>query len=214
MVIVDNIVKDYGDLRAVDGVSFDVRQGETLGVVGESGCGKSTAGRSLLRLVEPQSGEVHLDGKDIMALGSNDLRAARLDMQMIFQDPFSSFHPTYTIFEQIKDVVNRDFKDEVDIEIFLKSGPARVTSVDGTTEWNVTISPQPSYDLVTYAYSGTGTAPGLGTIVTGDYVSIITTGEFLPENQGGYRVDSATASSFTIRRPTGVATEQSDVATL
>jgi uncharacterized phage protein gp47/JayE len=105
-------------------------------------------------------------------------------------------------------------KDEVDIEIFLKSGPARVTSVDGTTEWNVTISPQPSYDLVTYAYSGTGTAPGLGTIVTGDYVSIITTGEFLPENQGGYRVDSATASSFTIRRPTGVATEQSDVATL
>ena len=89
------------NVHAVEDISFTINKGRTLSLVGESGCGKSTAGRSLLRLVEPQSGEVHLDGKDIMALGSNDLRAARLDMQMIFQDPFASLNPQMNLMSQV-----------------------------------------------------------------------------------------------------------------
>jgi len=93
--------RTVANVHAVEDISFTINKGRTLSLVGESGCGKSTAGRSLLRLVEPQSGEVHLDGKDIMALGSNDLRAARLDMQMIFQDPFSSLNPQMNLMSQV-----------------------------------------------------------------------------------------------------------------
>ena len=80
-------------LKAVDGVSFDVRRGETLGVVGESGCGKSTLGKTLLRLNEPTAGSALLDGIDLFQLGRSQLKAARRRMQMIFQDPFSSLNP-------------------------------------------------------------------------------------------------------------------------
>ena len=80
-------------LKAVDGVSFDVRRGETLGVVGESGCGKSTLGKTLLRLNEPTAGSALLDGIDLFKLGGSQLKAARRKMQMIFQDPFSSLNP-------------------------------------------------------------------------------------------------------------------------
>ena len=93
--------RTVANVNAVEDISFTINKGRTLSLVGESGCGKSTAGRSLLRLVEPQSGEVHLDGKDIMALGSNDLRAARLDMQMIFQDPFASLNPQMNLMSQV-----------------------------------------------------------------------------------------------------------------
>ena len=93
--------RTVANVHAVEDISFTINTGRTLSLVGESGCGKSTAGRSLLRLVEPQSGEVHLDGKDIMALGSNDLRAARLDMQMIFQDPFASLNPQMNLMSQV-----------------------------------------------------------------------------------------------------------------
>ena len=93
--------RTVANVHAVEDISFTISKGRTLSLVGESGCGKSTAGRSLLRLVEPQSGEVHLDGKDIMALGSNDLRAARLDMQMIFQDPFASLNPQMNLMSQV-----------------------------------------------------------------------------------------------------------------
>ena len=93
--------RTVANVHAVEDISFTINKGRTLSLVGESGCGKSTAGRSLLRLVEPQSGEVHLDGKDIMALGSNDLRAARLDMQMIFQDPFASLNPQMNLMSQV-----------------------------------------------------------------------------------------------------------------
>ena len=93
--------RTVANVHAVEDISFTINKGRTLSLVGESGCGKSTAGRSLLRLVEPQSGEVHLDGKYIMALGSNDLRAARLDMQMIFQDPFASLNPQMNLMSQV-----------------------------------------------------------------------------------------------------------------
>jgi len=92
-------------VRAVDDVSFDIRSGETLALVGESGCGKTTVGRSVLRLIEPTSGEIHYDGQDLIALGRRELRALRRRMQIVFQDPYSSLNPRLTVGDIIGEAI-------------------------------------------------------------------------------------------------------------
>ena len=94
-----------GMLHAVDNVNFTIERGKTLGVVGESGCGKSTMGRSLLRLVEPTEGEVLFNGKDVVKASKSEMRLLRRDMQIVFQDPFSSLDPRKTILETIAEPI-------------------------------------------------------------------------------------------------------------
>ena len=95
----------HGMLHAVDDISFDLERGKTLGLVGESGCGKSTTGRSILRLIEPTSGEVFFEGKDVAKLSKTEMRHMRKDMQIIFQDPYSSLDPKKTINQIISEPI-------------------------------------------------------------------------------------------------------------
>jgi oligopeptide transport system ATP-binding protein len=110
---VDHLVKHFpakrgvlfqrtvGTVKAVDDITFDVHAGETLGVVGESGCGKSTMGRLVLRLIEPTAGKVMFDGHDVRGLNRERLRVLRRDMQIIFQDPYASLNPRLSVGEML-----------------------------------------------------------------------------------------------------------------
>ncbi|MBK9123265.1 MAG: dipeptide ABC transporter ATP-binding protein [Chloroflexi bacterium] len=91
------IQRQVGAVRAVDGISFDVKRGETLGLVGESGCGKSTTGRTILQLYRPTSGSVVFEGRELTTMKGEELRALRREMQIIFQDPFASLNPRMTV---------------------------------------------------------------------------------------------------------------------
>ena len=91
-----------GELHAVDDVNMQIMQGQTLGVVGEAGCGKSTLGRTILRLSEPNAGQIFFDGKDILKCGRKDMQNLRTDMQIIFQDPYSSLNPRMTVSQAIE----------------------------------------------------------------------------------------------------------------
>ncbi|WP_445486681.1 ABC transporter ATP-binding protein [Niallia sp. 03133] len=102
--------RTIAEVKAVDNISFEIKKGETLGLVGESGCGKSTAGRTILRLLEPTNGKIIFDGKDITNVTGVSLRKLRKDFQMVFQDPFASLNPTMMVGHLVSEPIKNYFK--------------------------------------------------------------------------------------------------------
>ncbi|WP_199872995.1 ABC transporter ATP-binding protein [Inediibacterium massiliense] len=127
LIEVKNLKKYFntnkGLLHAVDNVNFYIHKGETLGLVGESGCGKSTTGRVLLRLIEATSGEVFFEGKDILKLNSSEIRELRKEMQIVFQDPFASLNPRLSLSEIIAEplIVHKIYKNKIDMNKKVKN---------------------------------------------------------------------------------------------
>jgi ABC-type oligopeptide transport system ATPase subunit len=98
--------RTIGNVKAVDNISFEIKRGETLGLVGESGCGKSTAGRTILRLLRPTEGQILFNGKDITKVTGKSLREIRKDMQMVFQDPYASLNPMQMVGDIIAEPIH------------------------------------------------------------------------------------------------------------
>lgn len=119
--------RTIGNVKAVDDVSFAIRKGETLGLVGESGCGKSTAGRTILRLMKPTGGEILFEGKDITRLSGSKLQKARRDFQMVFQDPYASLNPTQMVGDIIAEpILNYEKRNKKELEQEIKTLLKRV----------------------------------------------------------------------------------------
>ena len=114
--------KTVGHVKAVNDLSFDIRAGETLGLVGESGCGKTTTGRSILRLIEPTEGSVKFEGKEVTTMNEGEMRRLRREMQIIFQDPYSSLNPRITVGNMLSEIIrfhklrtsNAEIRDRVE----------------------------------------------------------------------------------------------------
>jgi ABC-type antimicrobial peptide transport system ATPase subunit len=108
--------RTVGQIHAVDGISFEIAQGETLGLVGESGCGKSTTARLILRLLDPTNGEIYFDGKEIHTLSREEIRKERKNMQIVFQDPYASLNPRMTVRQIVAEplIVHGLAKDDSD----------------------------------------------------------------------------------------------------
>ena len=122
LIEIQNLKKYFkvpnGNLYAVDNISLSINKGETLGVVGESGCGKSTLGRTILRLIEPTSGSIFYDGQDITKFSKSQMKKMRQNMQIIFQDPYSSINPRMTVKEIIAEnmIVNKTYSSKKEID--------------------------------------------------------------------------------------------------
>lgn len=111
-----------GNVKAVDDISFAIKRGETMGLVGESGCGKSTAGRTILRLMKPTDGQIIFDGKDITKLSGSKLQQARRDFQMVFQDPYASLNPTQMVGDIIAEpILNYEKRNKKELKAYVKS---------------------------------------------------------------------------------------------
>lgn len=116
-----------GNVKAVDDISFTIKKGETMGLVGESGCGKSTTGRTILRLIKPTGGQILFDGEDITKISGSRLRKARQDFQMVFQDPYASLNPMQMVGDIISEPIkNFERRDKKELEQYVKSLLMRV----------------------------------------------------------------------------------------